>query len=178
MLHWLCLVSVGALSAASAEMVYGQPCGGLLEAPWVGLLLLQQAFMGCDKQCLSQSHIVTSCHILDLFPQKKIKINLCDCLGPFTPREHLEYLRKYFGILRKYFKNRKLRKISCLSCLSWLSEAKYWTLWHRRLRHAHQCVIKHLRKKTEGGPHQTTNAPTGACEGCEKGKSKRLPFPT
>ena len=43
--------------------------------------------------------------------------------------------------------------------------------------HAHQCVIKHLRNHTEGGPHQTTKAPHGACEGCEKGKSKRLPFP-
>ena len=29
----------------------------------------------------------------------------------------------------------------------------------------------------EGGPNQTTEAPMGACEGCEKGKSKRLPFP-
>ena len=44
--------------------------------------------------------------------------------------------------------------------------------------HTHQCVIKHLRKNMEGGPHQTTKAPTGACEGCKKGKSKRLPFPT
>ena len=39
------------------------------------------------------------------------------------------------------------------------------------------CMIKHLRKNTEGGPHQITDAPLGACEGCEKGKSKRLPFP-
>ena len=53
-----------------------------------------------------------------------------------------------------------------------------YTGWHRRMGHAHQCVIKHLRKNTEGGPHQTTEAPTGACEGCKKGKSKRLPFPT
>ena len=30
----------------------------------------------------------------------------------------------------------------------------------------------------EGGHHQITNAPPEACEGCEKGKSKRLPFPT
>ena len=45
-----------------------------------------------------------------------------------------------------------------------------YTLWHRRMGHAHQHVIKHLSKNTEGGPH-------GACEGCEKGKSKRLPFP-
>ena len=53
-----------------------------------------------------------------------------------------------------------------------------YTLWHRRMGHAHQHVIKHLGKNTEGGPHQTTDAPSGACEGCEKGKSKRLPFPT
>ena len=53
-----------------------------------------------------------------------------------------------------------------------------YTLWHRRMGHAHQCMIKHLRKNTEGGPHQITDAPQGACEGCEKGKSKRLPFPT
>ena len=43
--------------------------------------------------------------------------------------------------------------------------------------HTHQRVIKHLRKNTEGGPNQTTKVPPGACEGCEKGKSKRLPFP-
>ena len=53
-----------------------------------------------------------------------------------------------------------------------------YTLWHRRMGHAHQCVIKHLGKNTEGGPHQTTEAPHRACEGCEKGKSKRLPFPS
>ena len=39
-------------------------------------------------------------------------------------------------------------------------------------------VIKHLSKNTEGSPNQTTDAPLGACEGCEKGKSKRLPFPS
>ena len=44
--------------------------------------------------------------------------------------------------------------------------------------HAHQRVIKHLGYNTEGGPNQTTEAPHGACEGCKKGKSKRLPFPT
>ena len=52
-----------------------------------------------------------------------------------------------------------------------------YTLWHRRMGHAHQRVIKHLGNNTEGGPNQTTDAPLGACEGCEKGKSKRLPFP-
>ena len=52
-----------------------------------------------------------------------------------------------------------------------------YTLWHRRMGHAHQHVIKHLSENTEGGPHQTTDPPQKACEGCEKGKSKRLPFP-
>ena len=36
-----------------------------------------------------------------------------------------------------------------------------YTLWHRRMGHAHPRMIKHLRKNTEGGPHQTTNAPQG-----------------
>ena len=52
-----------------------------------------------------------------------------------------------------------------------------YTLWHRRMGHANQRVIKHLGKNTVGGPNQTTDVPQGACEGCEKGKSKRLPFP-
>ena len=53
-----------------------------------------------------------------------------------------------------------------------------YTLWHRRMGHAHQHVIKQLDKNTEGGPNQTIDAPYSACEGCEKGKSKRLPFPS
>ena len=53
-----------------------------------------------------------------------------------------------------------------------------YTLWHRRMGHTHQRVIKHLGKNMEGGPNQTTEALTGTCEGCKKGKSKRLPFPT
>ena len=53
-----------------------------------------------------------------------------------------------------------------------------YTLWHREMGHAHQHVIKHLGNNTEGGHHETTDAPHGACEGCEKGKCKRLPFPS
>ena len=52
-----------------------------------------------------------------------------------------------------------------------------YTLWHEQMGHAHQHMIKHLDKNTIGGPHQTTEAPHGTCEGCEKGKSKHLPFP-
>ena len=32
-----------------------------------------------------------------------------------------------------------------------------YTLWHRRMGHAHQCIIKHLRKNMEGGSHQSPN---------------------
>ena len=53
-----------------------------------------------------------------------------------------------------------------------------YTLWHQRMGHAHQCMIKHLGRNTTGGPHHTTEAPNGVCEGCKKGKSKRLPFPS
>ena len=74
MLHWPCLVLVGALSAASAEMVGGQPHGGLSEAAWVGLLLLWWVCMECNKQHLSHSHTSASHHILDLFSWKKRKI--------------------------------------------------------------------------------------------------------
>ena len=52
-----------------------------------------------------------------------------------------------------------------------------YTLWHRRMGHAHGHVIKHLNENTEGGPNQTTIAPRDACEGCKKRKSKRLPIP-
>ena len=71
--------------------------------------------------------------------------------------------------------------LSECSVSSWNNISRYsisTTLWHRRMGHAHQCVIKHLDKNTEGGPHQTTDTPHGACEGCEKGKYKRLPFPS
>ena len=44
--------------------------------------------------------------------------------------------------------------------------------------HAHHRVIKNLLKNTIGGPIQITIAPTSACGGCEKGKSKRHPFPS
>ena len=47
-----------------------------------------------------------------------------------------------------------------------------YTLWHRRMGHVHQHIIKHLGKNTEGGPHQPTSPPPEACEGCEKGKSR------
>ena len=53
-----------------------------------------------------------------------------------------------------------------------------YTLWHQRMGHAHHHMIKNLLKNTIGAPNQIIIAPTSACEGCEKGKSKRLPFPS
>ena len=52
-----------------------------------------------------------------------------------------------------------------------------YTLWHRRMGHTHQCVICNLRNNMEGAPETITSATTCVCEGCERGKSKRLPFP-
>ena len=51
-------------------------------------------------------------------------------------------------------------------------------LWHQHLGHANSRVIKALPAHIIGGP--TTGAaspPMGLCDGCEKGKSKQLPFP-
>ena len=52
------------------------------------------------------------------------------------------------------------------------------TLCHRRMRHAHQQVIKNLADNTKGGPDMVTEAPSKICKGCEKGKSKWLPSPS
>ena len=51
-------------------------------------------------------------------------------------------------------------------------------LWHQRLGHANSWVIKALLAHIIGGPATgAASPPTGLCDGCEKGKSKRLPFP-
>ena len=51
-------------------------------------------------------------------------------------------------------------------------------LWHQRLGHANSWVIKALPAHVIGGPATgAASPPTGLCDGCEKGKSKRLPFP-
>ena len=51
------------------------------------------------------------------------------------------------------------------------------TLWHRRMGHVNQCMIKNLTDNTEGGPDNVTETPKETCKGCKKGKLKRLPFP-
>ena len=51
-------------------------------------------------------------------------------------------------------------------------------LWHQRLGHANSWVIKALPAHVIGGPATgAASPPTGLCDGCEKGKAKRLPFP-
>ena len=51
-------------------------------------------------------------------------------------------------------------------------------LWHQRLAHANYEVIRALPTETTGGPDQKLQLPSKVCDGCEKGKSKRLPFPS
>ena len=51
-------------------------------------------------------------------------------------------------------------------------------LWHQCPSHANSWVIKALLAHVIGGPATgMASPPTGLCDGCEKGKSKRLPFP-
>ena len=50
-------------------------------------------------------------------------------------------------------------------------------LWHQRLAHANHEVIRALPTEMTGGPDQKLQLPSKVCDGCEKGKSKRLPFP-
>ena len=51
-------------------------------------------------------------------------------------------------------------------------------LWHQCLGHANSQVIKALLAHVIGGPATgAASPPMGLCDRCEKGKSKRLPFP-
>ena len=50
-------------------------------------------------------------------------------------------------------------------------------LWHQRLAHANYEVICALPTETTSGPDQKLQLPSKVCDGCEKGKSKHLPFP-
>ena len=50
-------------------------------------------------------------------------------------------------------------------------------LWHQRLAHVNYEIIRALPTETTSGPDQKLQLPSKVCDGCEKGKSKRLPFP-
>ena len=50
-------------------------------------------------------------------------------------------------------------------------------LWHQRLAHANYEVICALPTEMMGGPDQKLQPLLKVCDGCEKGKSKHLPFP-
>ena len=76
-----------------------------------------------------------------------------------------------------YFDLELMRSHKEISGVAMTTVSCDYTLWHRRMGHAHKCVVQHLGENMEGGPNPVTSAPKGPCEGCEKGKSKRLPFP-
>ena len=56
--------------------------------------------------------------------------------------------------------------ISTLSC--------DYTLWHRRMGHANQHMIKNLTDHTEGCPDNITGTPSKTCESCEKGNLQMI----
>ena len=76
-----------------------------------------------------------------------------------------------------FFKAEVLRKKDSEATISMLKLNTH-DLWHQRLGHANSRVIKALPAHVIGGPATgAASPPTGLCEKCEKGKSKRLPFP-
>ena len=50
-------------------------------------------------------------------------------------------------------------------------------LWHQQLAHVNYEVIQALPTEMTGGPDQKIQPLWKVCDGCEKGKSKCLPFP-
>ena len=50
-------------------------------------------------------------------------------------------------------------------------------LWHQQLAHVNYKVIRALLTEMTGGPDQKIQPSSKVCDGCEKGKSKCLPFP-
>ena len=76
-----------------------------------------------------------------------------------------------------FFKAKILRKQDSEATISVLKLNTH-DLWHQHLGHANLRVIKALPAHIIGGPATgAASPPTGLCDGCEKGKFKRLPFP-
>ena len=76
-----------------------------------------------------------------------------------------------------FFKAEVLRKQDSEATISVLKLNTH-DLWHQHLGHANLQVIKALSAHVIGGPATgAASPPMGLCDGCEKGKSKRLPFP-
>jgi len=87
-----------------------------------------------------------------------------------APRNHEE--RQY------YFSSQLMKVTEPKSTISAIKPLDDYTLWHRRLGHAHRRVIKQLPQHVKGSP-KSINLPENKhlCDGCEIGKSKRFPFP-
>ena len=76
-----------------------------------------------------------------------------------------------------FFKAEVLRKKDSEAMISVLKLNTY-NLWHQRFGHTNSRVIKAILAHIIGGPATGVASPaTGLCDGCEKGKSKQLPFP-
>ena len=76
-----------------------------------------------------------------------------------------------------FFKAEVLQKQDSVATISVLKLNTH-NLGHQRLDHANSRVIKALPAHVIGGPATgAASPPMGLCDGCEKGKSKQLPFP-
>ena len=152
-LHWPCLVSVCALSAASAEMVCGWPHREPSEAAWVALLLLWQVCMGYNKQCLSHSHIAASPHFRPFPLWKK---NFHDCSGLYGPYSHFQLPVESVWIFLDvvYIQKGKTRTSEVGSCDPFISNdlkahISPASAWPRAFEEIlHSCCPKMWRVKT------------------------------
>ena len=76
-----------------------------------------------------------------------------------------------------FFKAEVLQKQDSEAMISVLKLNTH-NLWHQRLGHTNSQVINALPAHVIGGPATgAASPPMGLCDGCKKGKSKRLPFP-
>ena len=76
-----------------------------------------------------------------------------------------------------FFKAEVLQKQDSEATISVLKLNTH-NLWHQRLGHTNSQVIKALPAHVIGGPATgVASPPMGLCNGCEKGKSRQLPFP-
>ena len=76
-----------------------------------------------------------------------------------------------------FFKAEVLQKQDSEAMIS-VMKLNTHNIWHQCLGHTNSRVIRALAAYVIGGPATgAASPPTGLCDGCEKGKSKRLPFP-
>ena len=104
-------------------------------------------------------------------------VNKCETtrLGTTISQNGIPFIvRKSHGNKLHYFDMELAKSTNEMMNMAMTMISCDYTLWHRKMGHTNQCMIKNLPGNTEGGCDKIKETP---CEGCKKRKSKRLPFP-